>query len=231
LSPRGPCFLITLDLDFSNILAYPPAHFTGIVVLRLNDQAHVTVESAIQRVLDLGSGEMIAPPQTPKPTNSVTPSADQPKRPHHNPHYSRGAKPSSSDAVMRSILIGLMLCCCFAATTSSLNAATFRLASTAKPSSCQASDFALDELRSRHQHSGIYIVGRIMNNCDAETGVRIKVAILDHAGGILRVSDFWPASTENIPPHSGWPFQTELDGVDSFDRFQVTVIEVKRWTE
>jgi len=45
--------LITLDLDFSNILAYPPANFTGIVVLRLADQAHVTVAAAIQRVLDL----------------------------------------------------------------------------------------------------------------------------------------------------------------------------------
>jgi predicted nuclease of predicted toxin-antitoxin system len=45
--------LITLDLDFSNILAYPPANFTGIVVLRLSDQAHVTVEAAIHRVLDL----------------------------------------------------------------------------------------------------------------------------------------------------------------------------------
>jgi predicted nuclease of predicted toxin-antitoxin system len=52
--------LITLDLDFSNILAYPPAHFTGIVVLRLNDQAHVTVESAIRRVLDLLPQERIA---------------------------------------------------------------------------------------------------------------------------------------------------------------------------
>ena len=143
---------------------------------------------------------------------------------------------------MWSILTELMLCCCLAAATSPTAAdeqtptptnaaATFRLAATAKPSTCRASDFALDELRSRHQHSGVYIVGRIMNNCDVETGVRIKVAILDHAGGILRVSDFWPASTENIPPHSGWPFQTELDGVDSFDRFQVTVIEVKRWPE
>jgi predicted nuclease of predicted toxin-antitoxin system len=52
--------LITLDLDFSNILAYPPANFTGIVVLRLNDQAHVTVQSAIQRVLDLLPQEPIA---------------------------------------------------------------------------------------------------------------------------------------------------------------------------
>ena len=34
-------------------LIYPPAIFTGIVVLRLADQAHVTVGAAIQRVLDL----------------------------------------------------------------------------------------------------------------------------------------------------------------------------------
>src|ERR1700748_3012202 len=106
----------------------------------------------------------MGPRQTPPPTHTVTPLADPPKQTHHNPHYSRGAKPPSSDAVMRSILIGLILCCCLAATPSPPSAsakapplphsaATFRLASTAKPSSCRASDFALDELRSRHQHS------------------------------------------------------------------------------
>lgn len=52
--------LVTLDLDFSNILAYPPAKFAGIVVLRLIDQAHVTVEAAIKRVLDLISKEPVA---------------------------------------------------------------------------------------------------------------------------------------------------------------------------
>ncbi len=61
--------------------------------------------------------------------------------------------------------------------------------------------------------------------------MQIKIAILDHAGGILRVADFWPASTDNIPAHSGWPFQTEMEGDDSFDRFQVSVIDVKRWTD
>lgn len=45
--------LVTLDLDFSNILAYPPAQFSGIVVLRLSNQAHPTVEAAIRRVLEL----------------------------------------------------------------------------------------------------------------------------------------------------------------------------------
>ena len=43
--------LVTLDLDFSNILNYPPAAFSGIVVLRLADQAHPHVESAIRRVV------------------------------------------------------------------------------------------------------------------------------------------------------------------------------------
>ena len=45
--------LVTLDLDFSNILAYTPARFAGIIVLRLPNQAHSTIEAAIQRVLEL----------------------------------------------------------------------------------------------------------------------------------------------------------------------------------
>jgi predicted nuclease of predicted toxin-antitoxin system len=49
--------LVTLDLDFSNILAYPPVSFTGIVVLRLTSQSHVSVEAAIGRVLELLSQE------------------------------------------------------------------------------------------------------------------------------------------------------------------------------
>jgi hypothetical protein len=128
----------------------------------------------------------------------------------------------------QSILIGLMLWCCVAAAATPT---TFRIASTAKPSTCQASDFALDQLRSRHHKDYVYIVGRVINNCDKDTGVQIKIAILDHAGGVLRVADFWPASTENIPAHSGFPFQTEVEGVDAFERFQVTVIDVKRWAE
>jgi predicted nuclease of predicted toxin-antitoxin system len=44
---------VLVTLDFSNILAYPPANFMGIIVFRLADQAHATVESAIGRVIDL----------------------------------------------------------------------------------------------------------------------------------------------------------------------------------
>ena len=45
--------LVTLDLDFANILAYPPAEFSGIVVLRLPSQTHSAVESAVRLMLGL----------------------------------------------------------------------------------------------------------------------------------------------------------------------------------
>lgn len=45
--------LVTLDLDFANIHAYPPSKFSGIVVLRLASQGHEVVEAAIVRVLTL----------------------------------------------------------------------------------------------------------------------------------------------------------------------------------
>ena len=140
------------------------------------------------------------------------------------------------DAVMRSktVSIRLMIWCCLAAATSTTSAdepkpAPLRMASTARSTGCSTADVALDQLRSRHKQGYAYIVGRVTNNCDIETGVQIKVAILDHAGKVLRVADFWPASTDNIPAHSGFSFQTEIEGVDTFDRFQVSVIEVKRW--
>jgi hypothetical protein len=121
-------------------------------------------------------------------------------------------------------VIGLMVWCSFAAASTSP-------IPKAKPTSCRASDFAFDQLKSRHQHGHVYIAGRVVNNCNLETGVQIKISILDPTGGILRFSDFWPASTENIPPHSGFSFQAEMEGNDLFDRFQVTVIDVKRWSE
>ena len=52
--------LVTLDLDFSNIHAYPPAASAGIVVLRLASQGHAVVEAAIRRVLNLLPQEPLA---------------------------------------------------------------------------------------------------------------------------------------------------------------------------
>ncbi|MBF0460929.1 MAG: DUF5615 family PIN-like protein [Magnetococcales bacterium] len=43
--------LVTLDLDFANMYAYPPAMGYGIVVLRLPWQDKSTIMEAMQRVL------------------------------------------------------------------------------------------------------------------------------------------------------------------------------------
>ena len=42
--------LITLDMDFSNIRAYPPDEYAGIVVLRLRTQDKRTVLSYLRRL-------------------------------------------------------------------------------------------------------------------------------------------------------------------------------------
>jgi predicted nuclease of predicted toxin-antitoxin system len=52
--------LITLDLDFSNIHAYPPHRYHGIVVLRITNQSHPQVEAAIHRVVSLLPNEKLA---------------------------------------------------------------------------------------------------------------------------------------------------------------------------
>lgn len=43
--------LVTLDLDFSNIRAYPPDEYAGIIVLRLKTQDKPTVLSYIRRLM------------------------------------------------------------------------------------------------------------------------------------------------------------------------------------
>ena len=43
--------LITLDTDFSNILAYPPRQYSGIIVFRTDDQSKPIVMSYARRVL------------------------------------------------------------------------------------------------------------------------------------------------------------------------------------
>jgi predicted nuclease of predicted toxin-antitoxin system len=45
--------IVTLDLDFSNILAYPPEHYAGIIVLRLHDPSRPSVLAAIRRLLQV----------------------------------------------------------------------------------------------------------------------------------------------------------------------------------
>lgn len=43
--------LVTLDLDFADVRNYPPANYSGIIVLRLADQSRTAVLRVLQRLL------------------------------------------------------------------------------------------------------------------------------------------------------------------------------------
>ncbi len=43
--------LVTLDLDFANIQAYPPCRHAGIIVLRLNRQDKASVVALLRRAI------------------------------------------------------------------------------------------------------------------------------------------------------------------------------------
>jgi predicted nuclease of predicted toxin-antitoxin system len=51
--------LVTLDVDFANIQAYPPAVQSGIIVLRLASQSHSAIEAAIKSIVALLERERI----------------------------------------------------------------------------------------------------------------------------------------------------------------------------
>ncbi len=49
--------IVTLDLDFSNIRAYPPTEHPGIIVLRVQHQDRATVLSVVRSLLPLLASE------------------------------------------------------------------------------------------------------------------------------------------------------------------------------
>jgi hypothetical protein len=59
---------------------------------------------------------------------------------------------------------------------------------------------------------------------------QIKITTYNRAGVILSDNDFWPASNDNIPANSEFPFEW-LHTKVVFANFMVTIISVKSWPE
>ena len=49
--------LVTLDIDFSNIRAYPPEDYPGIIVMRVGSQAKRNLIKVFQRIIPLIGSE------------------------------------------------------------------------------------------------------------------------------------------------------------------------------
>ena len=52
--------LVTLDIDFSDIKAYPPKEFAGIIVLRVGNQSKQHIIKAFQRIISLIDSEPLS---------------------------------------------------------------------------------------------------------------------------------------------------------------------------
>jgi len=59
--------LVTLDLDFANILAYPPGVHSGIIVLRLKRQDKASVLSYVHRLAAALAGLLVEDPKPHSP--------------------------------------------------------------------------------------------------------------------------------------------------------------------
>lgn len=51
--------LVTLDVDFGDIRAYPPAEYPGIIVLRMTRQDKLRILAAVKRILPLLATEAV----------------------------------------------------------------------------------------------------------------------------------------------------------------------------
>jgi len=51
--------LVTLDLDFANVLDFPPGDYPGMIVLRLANQSRPYVSAMFVKVLDLLDHEVL----------------------------------------------------------------------------------------------------------------------------------------------------------------------------
>jgi len=94
---------------------------------------------------------------------------------------------------------------------------------------CSTSDITvrIENLRKRYDYS--YATGRIINNCAIAIGVQLKFTTYGKNGEILKVDDTWPASTNNIPARSEFPFEHQTDWVPGATNMDARVIATRIW--
>ena len=97
-------------------------------------------------------------------------------------------------------------------------------------SNCSTAQLRIEKFRAQNEGSTVTsIFGILINGCDIPTGPQIKVIFYDQAGVVLRVEDMWPASINNIPAKSEFPFQIRVSRVENFSRAEVRLVATKTW--
>lgn len=75
-------------------------------------------------------------------------------------------------------------------------------------------------------------VGVLVNRCSEAVGVQLKLVAEDGSGNPVAASDFWPASTTNIPPGEyTFSLDSHLEHDPRIRRFSLAPIAVEKWPE
>ncbi len=71
------------------------------------------------------------------------------------------------------------------------------------------------------------VLGRVINACNIPASVHLKMVFYSESGRLVRVQDFWPASTYEIPPKAEFPFQVRFERIEDMYRYEASVLNVR----
>lgn len=102
-------------------------------------------------------------------------------------------------------------------------------ASPAATQPCTANDFTLSKTKATREYETATLTGIIKSNCASAVGVQLKWTAFNSDGTVAFSSDFWPASTTNIPPHSDYAFEMMEAAPRGKWTYQVEPVSVNVW--
>lgn len=97
------------------------------------------------------------------------------------------------------------------------------------PSSCTVADFSLSKTKANTEYEEAKLTGIVTSHCASAAGVQLKWTAFNSDGTVAFSSDFWPASTTNIPPHTDYPFEMMESAPRGKWTYQVEPIKVNVW--
>jgi hypothetical protein len=99
----------------------------------------------------------------------------------------------------------------------------------AKAQSCTAADFSLSKTKAAVEYDEAKLTGIVTSHCASAAGVRLKWTAFNPDGTVAFSSDFWPASTTNIPPHTDYAFEMMNSAPRGKWTYRVVPISVDVW--
>lgn len=95
--------------------------------------------------------------------------------------------------------------------------------------SCTAADFSVSKEKATTEYEEAKLTGVITSRCASAAGIQLKWTAFNSDGTVAFSSDFWPASTTNIPPHSDYPFEMMSAAPRGRWTYRVEPISVNVW--